>query len=141
MEKLFAIVKIRSEIGAKPDAARTFQLLNLESKHSCTLVSGKQERMLQKVKDFSAFGPISGEFAEKLLEKRGRVAGDKKIEDPKEIVSKLLAGNSLKSTGVKPYLRLHPPTGGFKGSIKRPFVLGGVLGYREDIEKLIAKMM
>ncbi len=139
--KLWAVVKIRSEINAKPDACRTFRLLNLGSKHSCTIVPAGQRRMLNLVNDFVAFGPISAEFAEKLLAKRGRLAGDKKVGNPKEIIAQLMEGKSLKSTGVKPYIRLHPPTGGYKGSIKKPFVLGGVLGQREDIEKLLEKMM
>ncbi|MEM2203989.1 MAG: 50S ribosomal protein L30, partial [Sulfolobales archaeon] len=43
---------------------------------------------------------------------------------------------------VKPVFRLHPPSGGFKGSIKKPYGNGGELGYRgQDINDLIRRMI
>ena len=44
--------------------------------------------------------------------------------------------------GVAPAFRLHPPSGGFEGSIKRPFGSRGELGYRgAEISHLVARMM
>jgi len=44
--------------------------------------------------------------------------------------------------GLKPYFRLHPPKGGFKGSVKKPYNAGGELGYRGSaINDLIMRMI
>jgi len=43
---------------------------------------------------------------------------------------------------VKPVFRLHPPRGGFKGSIRKPYGAGGELGYRgAAINELIRRML
>ena len=42
--------------------------------------------------------------------------------------------------GIKPVFRLHPPSKGFKGKVKRSYTAGGVTGYRgENINNLIKK--
>ena len=45
--------------------------------------------------------------------------------------------------GVKQFFRLHPPIGGFeRKGIKKPYSIGGALGYRkEKINNLIKKML
>ena len=45
--------------------------------------------------------------------------------------------------GLKRFFRLKPPLHGFeRGGIKKPFSLGGVLGYRKDkINDLIKRMI
>ena len=37
-----------------------------------------------------------------------------------------------KLPGIKPVFRLHPPSKGFKGRVKRSYTTGGVTGYREE---------
>ncbi len=42
--------------------------------------------------------------------------------------------------GIKPVFRLHPPSKGYKGKVKRSYTAGGVRGYRgENINNLIKK--
>ena len=42
--------------------------------------------------------------------------------------------------GIEPVFRLHPPSKGFKGKVKRSYTAGGVTGYRgENINNLIKK--
>jgi len=45
--------------------------------------------------------------------------------------------------GLKKFFKLHPPRGGFERmGIKKPYTVGGVLGYRGDkINLLIKKML
>jgi large subunit ribosomal protein L30 len=67
-------------------------------------------------------------------------------ESVQELAQALARGQiSLKMLwheGVKPVFRLHPPSGGFESSIKRPFRSQGELGYRgEGILHLVARMM
>ncbi len=90
-----------------------------------------------------------------LLQKRAKVAGGKPLTEAylkenakmsmKELVDAFFAQQkNLKDVpGVKPYFRLTPPVKGFeRGGIKKPFSMGGVLGYRkEKINALIQRMM
>ena len=91
-----------------------------------------------------------------LLEKRGKLSGDKKLDsqflkkhglasfpalakkimDPKE-------GKALKKFGIKKVFRLHAPSKGFeRNGIKKLFSVGGAAGYRSSaVNALIQKMM
>ena len=101
--------------------------------------------MLHKVKDFVTFGEINKETLKELLEKRGRLAGDKKVANLKEdFVENLLGGKAkLQDEGIKPFFRLAPPRQGFgKIGIKKGFSERGALGYRgKEINALIRKMI
>ena len=47
----------------------------------------------------------------------------------------------LKTVGIKPIFRLHPPRKGYEG-IKRPFTMKGALGNRGDkINNLLERMI
>ena len=89
-----------------------------------------------------------------LIEKRGRLVGDKRLTDQyaKELGYESLNDlaesifkvdvefNSLPE--VKPVFRLHPPKKGFKGKIKRSYASGGEAGYRgEAINDLLKRMV
>lgn len=88
-----------------------------------------------------------------LLRKRGRLVGNKRLTDgyAKEIGYKSLEELAeaiyevkvefSKLPRMKPVFRLHPPSKGFKGKVKRSYTAGGVTGYRgEDINNLIKRM-
>ena len=42
---------------------------------------------------------------------------------------------------IKPIFRLHPPRGGFRGSIKKSYNSGGVLGFVGKNINIVAKKM
>ncbi len=117
----FAIVRIRSAIQASFEVKDTFKMLNLDISNSCAIVDDTPSvrGMLNKVKDFATFGPVSDETLKALEEKRGK--------------SKV--GNSKIYT-------LHPPRGGFeRKGIKKPFYLGGALGIRDSMDSLLMRML
>ena len=110
--------------------------------------------MLHKVKNYVTCGEISKENIALLLEKKGRLVGDKKLTDEyaHELGYKSLDGLSEATfkveveyshlRKVKPVFRLHPPKKGFKGKVKRSYAAGGVTGYRgEAINDLIKRMV
>jgi large subunit ribosomal protein L30 len=111
--------------------------------------------MINKVKDYCTFGEVDAEVIKELLEKRGRLPGNKQLTAEylkKEVktdfdsLSKSLAEGkaSLKDIpGLKRYFKMHPPVGGFeRGGVKHPFAAGGALGYRgKEMGKLIQKMI
>jgi len=109
--------------------------------------------MLRKAQHFLTWGEISKENIALLLRKRGRLVGNKRLTDgyAKEIGYKSLEelAEALHKTrvefnrlpGIKPVFRLHPPSKGFKGKVKRSYTTGGVTGYRgENINNLIKRM-
>lgn len=110
--------------------------------------------MLKTAQNFITWGEVSKETIATLLKKRGRLAGNKNLTD--EYAQKLgfktlddLAEAIFnckveywKLPGVQPYFRLHPPTKGFKGKIKKSYSMGGELGYRgEKINALLERMV
>ena len=111
--------------------------------------------MTNKVaKDYITWGEVTKETVAKMIDARGKIAGDYGITDAylkenSEYASigefaEALAENRCKMKdveGVKPVFRLHPPIKGYEGN-KRSYKNGGALGYRgEAINDLIDRML
>jgi large subunit ribosomal protein L30 len=110
--------------------------------------------MISIVRDYVTYGELSEESVSALIKTRGRLLGNKKLTDE---YAKKAGCNSLedlvkavskceleywKLPGIQPFFRLHPPSKGFKGKIKRGFAAGGELGYRgEKIDQLLSRMI
>jgi large subunit ribosomal protein L30 len=157
---LYVAIRIRGTLDVRPEVSQTLYMLRLRRKYTASLYHSSQPGitgMLKLAEDWIAWGEIDKVTLVELLRKRGRIVGDKPLTDSwvkeklglnglDELAEKLLAGelylNKLKEYGIKPFFRLHPPKGGFKGSIKRRYGDGGVLGYwGSDINKLLARMI
>lgn len=154
MAKL-AVIKIRSDINARQEVKDTLRMLGLTRVNHCVLVDDTEAMlgMVKKVKDYVTWGEIRPDVLQRLLAKRGRLAGDKRLTDEiiksrlnfqslAELAAAIVNGNvKLDEIGIKKVFRLHPPSGGYK-SIKRPVRDLGDLGYRgEKINDLIIRMM
>jgi len=152
---LYAVIRIRGIIGVKKDIQETLRHLRLVRKFHCVLVPNDETHvgMLKKAKDYITWGEIDLDTLEELLRKRGRLIGDKPItdeyaqkigyKDVRDLAKALLDGKIKykELPEVKPVFRLAPPRGGFK-STKRPFKVGGDLGYRGTaINDLLRRMM
>ena len=158
---LYAVIRIRGTVDVHPEVERALYLLRLRQRFAASLYHSSLpgiEGMLRKVADWATWGEIDRDTLVELLRVRGRLVGDKPITDDwlreklglyggiPELADKLLAGelhyHRLEEYGVKPFFRLHPPRGGFKGSIKKHFTVGGELGYRGTaINELIRRML
>jgi large subunit ribosomal protein L30 len=113
--------------------------------------------MLQKCKDYIAYGEISEKTLLRLLRARGKIEGNKPLTDDhvknltnykgiKDLSKALLKGDiqyKVKDISkIKPVFRLHPPRKGHKGTIKKHYKEGGTLGYTGVyINEIIHKMM
>jgi large subunit ribosomal protein L30 len=155
--KCLAVIRLRGCINVRREVKDTLLMLHLPRANHATLIPSTQtyRGMLQTVKDYVTWGEVSKETLVELLKKRGEVVGGKKLSDNflkqklkyssiEEIAEALYSG-TIKLTeikGVKPVFRLHPPSKGFKKSLKRSAVEGGEMGYRGDkINDLIKKMI
>lgn len=158
-DQYFVAIRIRGTVGLNPRIEHTLQLLRLPKRYNATLLEKSSEviGMLRKVKDFITWGEINSEALDKMIKKRGRMEGNKKISDDflkeklgfkstqelsNSLLDKKITLNKLWESGLKSVFRLHPPKGGFKKSVKRPYKSMGELGYRgEEINKLLKKMV
>jgi large subunit ribosomal protein L30 len=109
--------------------------------------------MIQKSKDYIAFGTVDAEAVAEIFETRGRLEGGERLTDAymaettsyktiKEFAQAFVDGNAvLKDIPLlKPVFRLHPPRKGHAG-LKRTVSQGGVLGnHGEEIAVLLHKM-
>ncbi len=153
--KCFAVVKVRGTISAQREARETLELLRLAHTNHAILLDNRPSfmGMLYRVQNYVTWGEISKETLALMLQKRGRLAGGKKLTD--EAVEKLgyksidalaeaIADCKVeyqKLPNVRPVFKLHPPKKGFKGKIKKSYVAGGEAGYRgEAINDLIKRM-
>jgi len=135
-----AIVLIRGTIGTKPDIRKTLELLMLTRINHCVLLNDEKKfaKMLNIVKDYTTWGPISKETLNDLVEKRGRLSGNKRL--PADMVSSVIAAiEKGEKTNIKSVFRLHPPRKGLKDKkVKFP---RGDLGYRGEAMNLLLKRM
>ncbi len=152
-----AVIQVRGAIGMNRKVKDTLKFLKLYKKNGCVIVEPSDviKGMLMKIKDYVTWGEVSEDVVKELLLKRGKIVGGKPLTDTymKEKIKMDIAGFSkeffsgkkkMKDVpGLKGYFRLHPPRKGFeRGGIKKPFSLGGVLGYRkEHINDLIRRMI
>ena len=155
--KKLAIVRLSGQVGVKKEIKDTFKLLRLYNKYTCTIIPSSQNYvgMFRKINDFVTWGEINKETLKLLLAKRGKITKKEKFSENyiKEKAKLSLDEfseqfiNSKKDfkdvPGLKNFFKLCPPRGGFeKNGTKKPYSLGGALGYRKDkINDLIQKML
>ncbi|MBD3263274.1 50S ribosomal protein L30 [Candidatus Woesearchaeota archaeon] len=156
-KQIIGVVRVRGKVNLNPRIKTALKSLKLYKKNCCVIVPNKQSYLgaIKKVKDFTTFGEIDKTTFTKLLQKRGRLAGNKALTDDymkkklnidiKTFVDDFFAfKRSLKDIpGFKLFFRLTPPKGGFeRKGIKKSYAVGGALGYRgKDINKLVARMI
>ncbi len=142
---MYALIRIRGRMNLRKDVKNTLQMLRLHKKMHCVLVKSDDKvtrGMIQKVKDYITWGEISDENLKLMIQKRGRKAGDKRLEKSEaEVIFDKVKAEKKMVLDVKPVFRLTPPSKGFKKSIKQHFPKGE-LGYRgEKINDLIKRMI
>jgi len=159
-EKAFTLViRIDGSVASPYHVENTLRSLRLDRRFSAILIEKNPSLlgMLTNAKDYVTWGEISKEALVLLLKERGEISGSLRVTDAvvkerfrepsvDELVSALAHGqiglNELWQRGVNPVFRLHPPSGGFHYSTKRPFATRGELGYRgAEISDLLTEMV
>jgi len=154
--KCIITVRVRGTISAPLEVRETLKMLRLTRNNYAVLIDNRPSflGMLKTAQNFITWGEASKETVTALIEKRGKLVGGKKLTE--EYAQKLgyksleeLAEAILnckveywKLPKIQPVFKLHPPTKGFKGKIKKSCNVGGELGYRgEKIKELIKRMI
>ena len=154
---MFAVIRIRGLKHVRVDIRDTLRALSLDRKNHCVLVKAPQraelEGMLVKAKDYVAYGSIQASTLGLLLQKRGRLSGNKRVTVPQleqhhfesfEAAAQALldAQTTLPKLGIKTVFRLNAPRKGFSRGIKKSTELKGDLGYHANgLDELLKKMM
>jgi len=153
--KCIVAVRIRGTIRASREVRETLQMLNLTRNNFAVLIDNRPAflGMLKTVQNFITWGEASKETVNMIIKERARLAGNKKPTDEyaqkngyeslEELAEAIFNCHTeyWKLSNVKPVFRLHPPTKGFKGKVKKACGMGGELGYRgEKINELINRM-
>jgi len=154
--KCLVVVKIRGTVRAQKETRETLDFLHLTHTNHAVLIDGRAayKGMLQRVNSYITYGEPTKETVTIMLQKRGRLVGDKKLTE--EYVQKVgyktideLADAIVsckvqfqKLPDIQPKFKLHPPSKGYKGKTKKGFKAGGEAGYRgEAINDLVKRMV
>jgi large subunit ribosomal protein L30 len=153
---LLIVVRLRSSIGRRNEVKQTLTMLNLSRVNHAVVVDNRDSNqgMLQTAKDVLTWGEIDAPTFARLLRKRGRLIGNKHLTD--EYIAKNTSYKSIDEYAaalvalkenlsalpkLKKVFRLHPPSKGYRGSVKRTYQQKGELGYRgTEINNLVQRM-
>ncbi len=148
-----AVVRLRGRYKMTDKMEDTMKLLNLTRVNHCVVIPDEPEYtgMIRKIKDFITWGEINEETLAKMIEKRGRLPGDKRLDKEwlkendysnfEELAKDILSGEiKINDLDIKPIFRLSPPSKGLK-SIKRIYPKGDLGNRDEKINELLERMI
>ncbi len=149
---MFAVLRLRGEVNLRPEIKATLGMLRINKINHCAVVKENEHYrgMIQKVKDYVAWGRIDDEALAMLLQRRGRLSGNRRLSEQvimdkgyssaNDMAKAISSGSTnFKDLGIKPIFRLHPARKGLR-STKKTAQQGGDLGFRDDIGDLIKRM-
>jgi large subunit ribosomal protein L30 len=143
----WAVVRVRGGIHAERSLNATMKHLHLTRPNHAVILPEREELkgMIHKVQGYVTWGPVSAPTVEALLKSRAYLEGGERLDtakppattgvkDFKGLSELVLKEGSSGVPGLKPLFRLKPPKGGWR-STKKPYTLGGALGYRDPLTK------
>ncbi len=141
-----ALIRIVGMIKINKHIQETMSRLRLRKKYTCSIVDENKKEifgMVDKVRNFIAFGKIDEKTLTDLIKARGKKIGNVKAKisetDAARIAKEIMAGKKLEDLGIKPWFGLHPARGGI--NTKKHFPKGVIGNHGNDINKLIEKML
>lgn len=141
---MYAVIRVRGSVNVAKEVADTLKMLRLTRVNHCVIIpkNPNYEGMLSKVKAFITWGEITQENLERMVAKRGRLPGDKRVteKEAKDIAKKILKERSLKDAGIKPLFRLSPPSKGYR-SVRFNYPRGDLGNRGEKINELLKRMI
>ncbi len=150
------VIRVRGLAGIRRDIEDNMQMLHLVRLYHAVLIPQTPSYigMIRKSKDYITWGEPTLETLEALLEKRGRLVGNKRLTEEylkentefKSIsdLAKAIYEGKIKPDevpGLKPVFRLRPPKKGFRGKKMRAYKNGGITGYRGSAINELAQRM
>jgi large subunit ribosomal protein L30 len=156
-EKVILAIRVRGKVKVRPQIDDTLKKLRLGRLHQARILklTPSIEGMIVKSKDYITWGEVDLDVIEKLIEKRGRFSGNRRVSDSdikknstftsiKSLAKAIASGDATTSDveGLKPVFRLSPPKKGYRGKKTLPVGMGGETGYRgTGINELASRMI
>ncbi|MBO3802616.1 MAG: uL30 family ribosomal protein [Candidatus Brockarchaeota archaeon] len=152
--KLLAVVRVRSGINRDRRTIETLESLGLNRPQTAVLLraSPQLEGQLAVIRNVAFWGPIDKGTLVRLLEKRGRTVGGRRVSDEylkrcsgyssiEDLSEALLLGKAKLSEikGLKRFFRLSPGPGARRKGSGAPRALLGDLGPRAN--EALARMI
>ncbi len=152
---MLAVIRIRGSVKVRKEVKDTLAMLRLKRVNHCVIIPETPEYlgMLKKAKDRITWGKIDKKTLAELLRKRGKLIGNKKLDEKtlkditgfesfEEFSDALIKGKvKLKDyKKIKPVFRLNPPRHGFK-SIRLNYPKGDLGNRGEKINELLGRMI
>ncbi len=144
------VVRVRGGIHSRQDIQETLKELHLtRANHATVLPEEPSFRgMLMVAQGYLTWGEAETETVASLLTARGETRTGARLSSPAsgvtdvaELAQSVIGSGLARVRSLKPLLRLAPPKGGWS-STKKPYSLGGALGYRgRDINDLVRRMI
>jgi large subunit ribosomal protein L30 len=148
------VIRVRGSIHARHDIVQTLDMLHLTRPNHATVVpeASSVRGMLTKVQGYVTWGEAEPETIGLLLKERGESVTGERLTDEtardvahakdfNDLARSVLSNGLARTQGVRPLFRLRAPKGGWR-STKKPFALGGALGYRgRSVNDLARRMM
>ena len=135
-------IRISGLVGVPGDVKETLIRIRLRRKYSAVILKPTPEtlKVLKKLRNFIAYGDLDEKTLSELIEKRAVPIDKTKKINAKKVIADL-EKKDLKSLGIKPFFRLHPPRGGIDAKVHFP-VRKGVLGdNKKKINDLVRRML
>jgi len=148
------VVRVRGTIHARHDVVETLRFLHLTRANHATILpeAASFQGMIHRVQGYVTWGEAEPATVEHLLRERGETVDGARVTDEsatgvlhaKDVpeVARAVAERGITTVpGLRPALRLKAPKGGWR-STKKPYSLGGALGYRgRTINDLVRRMV
>lgn len=152
---MYAVVRLRGGVKTRQDIRDTLSMMHLDRINHCVIIpeTPNYQGMIQKAKDYVAWGVIAPETLAQMLKNRGKLKGrtalteeylntNTKFKSFDELAKAICEGiaSITDVPKLKPVFRLHPARKGLRGT-KRTFLEGGELGFHgAEINALLNKM-
>jgi large subunit ribosomal protein L30 len=150
----WVVVRVRGGIHARHDIVETLRFLHLTRPNHATVLpeAASFRGMIHAVQGYVTWGEAEPETLDLLLRERGETidgaritdataAGVLHAKDVPEVVHAVAEQGLTKVPGLRPTFRLKAPKGGWR-STKKPYSLGGALGYRgRSVNDLVRRMI
>lgn len=152
-------VRMRGSAGLRHQVESVLQVLGLTRRNEAILLQDTPEirGTLTGLKDVIFWGEASEEILNSILTSRSKVPGLGRLTDDevkkrlgieniktlaKALTSGELKPQELRKRDLPTKFNLHPPKGGFRGSLKDPSGKGGELGYKgESFKETVERMI
>lgn len=139
---MILVIRISGLVNMPEGTEETFFRLRMRRKFSAILMKETKENLLvlNKIRNFVAYGPIDDKTLQLLVEKRGESIDKNKKVDVKKVMDGI-ATKPLTELGIKQYFRLHPPIGGIDSKIHFGRKKGVLGDNKEKINDLVRRML